>query len=208
MKLSSAFDSPLILNGCTGKTSIVPNEVVAITGDQMSYLNKSNEMKLIENKEDMSDITWSGVFNLSDKDGVNTIAYGSNGAIYGCYNYDNLNVASYSRSYSGNEINMSAYAVGEVAETATGVMLGASKDEIFIYSEGVTFEGTKTQSWTPAEFNEEDRSSTNYFDASKDNLVVYNLISAGQTFFPFWSRFHNILKFNFPFVAFKWLAWS
>ena len=192
MKLSSAFDPALLMNGCTGKTSHAMDEVAAITEDRMSYMDKSGSMKGIENRQDMSDVVWSGIFNLSDEHGVNTIAYGSSGTIYGCYNYDNLNVASYSKSYAGNDIMDAAYAVGETVKTdgdggdassvggssSFGVMIGISKDHLYIYTETKNTEGTVSKTWSLAEF-----SSTGGTALDEENLEIYRIFSAGRMFF-------------------------
>lgn len=193
MKLSSAFDPETLMNGCTGKTSHVMDEVAAITEDRMSYMDKSGSMKAIENRQDMSDVTWSGIFNLSDEHGVNTIAYGSGGTIYGCYNYNNLNVASYSKSYAGNDIIDAAYAVGESVKTdgdggdasstsggssTFGVMVGISKDHIYTYNESRNSEGTVSKAWSLTSFD-----VTGGSGLDEDDLEFYRIFSAGRMFF-------------------------
>lgn len=183
MKLSSAFDESSLLNGCSGKTSPVMDEVAAATGTQMSYLDKSNSMRLIESTDYVPVDSFNGVFSLSDELGVNTFAYGGAGTIYGCFNYSNQNIASYSKTYAGSTIIASAYAVADLGSadgdtsspgsdtsdlaTQEGILIGASKDGLHVYAE----EGS-AKAWTPLKLED-----------SSDEIEVYNLFAVGRTFF-------------------------
>ena len=198
MKLSSAFDQSLLLSGCTGKTSPMTGEVAAVTGTQMAYLDKTNEMKTIQNSGEIPDVQFNGVFSLSDESGVNTIAYGGSGTVYGCFNYSNENIASYSKSYQGSSIFSSAFAVaggssaqaeasrpdlaGAQISSPVGIMLGVTSEAIHAYSTGSSEGGT----WNRLFFDPEGRIGTE--SANLDEAQYYYVKSAGDRFFVGTSR--------------------
>ena len=187
MKLSSAFDETLLLNGCSGRQSPVLDEVASAVGTDISYLDKSNSMKLIESFDYVPVESFNGIFSLSDESGINTIAYGGAGTIYGCYNYSSENIASYSKTYAGSTIFASAYAVA-VPETAAqgdpsnpasdsntlakqdGILIGASADGLHVYSETSSDEGA-VKTWNTLRLE------------GMPDAEIYGVFSAGTLFF-------------------------
>lgn len=189
MKLSSAFDETALLQGCSGKTEPVASEVAASTGINMSYLDKANAMRLIESSESVPVKSFNGIFSLSDESGVNTIAYGEAGTIYGCFNYSNKNVASYSKTYSGTPIIASAYAVAKADSeegvegdashpessaddfnSQKGIMIGISQNGIYAYWEDET-----KSTWLPVSFLNA--------GIETSNIDVFGVFAVGRMFF-------------------------
>ncbi len=173
MKLSSAFSETDLLNGCSGKQALVMDEVVAAAGTDLSYLTKSNEMQKIESKDSVPVDSFNGVFSLSDESGINTIAYGDKGTIYGCFNYSGENIASYSKAYAGSTILASTYAAGSVpnedgdSPSDIGLLVGITLDTL-LYSES-------DGNWTTVAISGE--------SVVSNKTEFWNIFSAGSKIF-------------------------